>query len=561
MDVPSKPGDAEGSPQSPHRRVPPHFPVAPPVSYNRYRPLRHVRRSEILALVVLTALLDYLIYCGAGGLSFALALLIIPIAVLAFAPVRRFTPALGLVLTLFPLLALHHAWQSDAAGIAVGVGLLVVLALVCRYGRAHIPFLALSFLPTAVAGIVRWIQYIGYGRRRGASFLWRRIEARSLAVIAVPVAIMSAFVLVFLGANPILRDSFNSNWKPLWDMLSNLWEKSAPTPERFLFWLIALVFVASLFRPQAFLYPGHRRWLIPAVPKPAQELRANLSFRIARNTLLGVNVVFLGYNLIDAYYLAYLRELPTGLDHSQYAHQGVIGLTVALAMSTCVLGYAFSGELQYHPRANRLRNASYIWVAQNLLIAVWVMLRLHMYISYNGLTRMRVVGICGTLLVLCGVILVCIMIVRKRSIQWLLRKELAAFVLAIFLFTVLPVDWIVWRVNTPLILRMDPPRPAVQLSVQPISAEGLMILTPLLNHEDPAIARGVAALLGEWYEERGHVYTGPEESPERWTKYQFSEAQCARAILPHLGKIRELIPDSNWGEYLHRAKHRTSGWI
>ena len=561
MDVTTDPGndwgDSSFSAPPPAKR--PTVPVQRP--YNQLRPLRNVRLTEILAIVVATALLDYLIYCGVGGLSYAAALLAIPAVVLAFAPVKRCKPALWLMLAMFPLLALHHAWQSDANAVVVGAALLVAFSLVYRYGRAHIPFLAISSLPSCAIGLFRWVQYIGASRRKPKSLLWRKIEARSLAVVLVPAAVVLAFGLVFLLSNPILREAFDGNWNSFWESLSRLWERVAPTPERAFFWVIALVFMASLMRPYGYLYPGHHRWLVSDVPKPAKEPEMNLSYRISMNTLIGVNLLFLGYNLIDARYLVILRELPSGLDHSQYAHQGVIGLTIALAMSTCVLGYIFSGALHYHPRANWLRAASLLWVAQNLLIAVWVMLRLHMYIGYNGLTRMRIVGICGTLLVLCGVLLVCNMIVRKRSIRWLLRKELAAFVLAVFIYTVLPVDWIVWSVNTPLILHMDPPRPAVQLSVQPISAEGLMTLTPLLDHNDQVIAQGAAALLGSWYEERASAYTGPEVTPERWTKYQLSEAQCARAIAPHLDRIRELIPDGKWSKYLQRAKSRTSGWI
>jgi hypothetical protein len=417
-------------------------------------------------------------------------------------------------------------------------------------------------LPTCLIGVVRCFQYfVPNPRNRKKSALRRRIDATTVAVIAVPLGIVLTFAVVFLLSNPILRDVAGRNWAPLWQSIRDLYARFAPTPERGIFWVACVVFLASLFRPALIRYRGLYKWRIAAVSRPDAPRESKLAYRMAMNTLLGVNLLFIAYNVVDARYLVVLRELPSGLDHSQYAHQGVFWLTVALAMSTAVLGAIFSGALHFHPKAGWLKLLAYIWVLQNLLLAVWVMLRLHMYIDYNGLTRMRIVGIYGTLLVLYGLLLVAIMILRKRSVRWLIRKELAAFAIALVALAVTPLDWIAWSVNTPLIQRMSPPRPAVQLSVQPISAEGLLTLIPLLEHEDPIIAAGVAGLLGEWYAGSGRYFAEQYEPPTRWTKYQLSDERCARVIGSHMDRIRALVPDGDWVAALDRLKSHTARWI
>jgi hypothetical protein len=525
-------------------------------------PLRNVRLLEIVALVALTGALDYLIYQGVGGLSYAIAILAIPLVVLVAAPVKRWSAPLFFVLTLLLTLAARFAWQFQPFSLAIGVAVLFAFAIIYRSGRAYVPFLAVSMLPTGMIGIVRCFQYfVPNLQNRKHTVFRRRVDGTTVAVIAVPLGIVLTFAVVFLLSNPILRDVAGRNWDPLWAAIRDVYARFAPTPERSIFWAACVVFLASMLRPALVRYRGSYKWRISEVTPSDVPSESKLAYRMAMNTLLGVNLLFIAYNVIDARYLVVLRELPSGLDHSQYAHQGVFWLTVALAMSTCVLGTIFSGVLHFHQKAGRLKALAHFWVLQNLLIAVWVMLRLHMYIDYNGLTRMRIVGIYGTLLVLCGLVLVAVMILRKRSIRWLLRKELAALAIAIIALAVTPLDWIAWTVNTPLIQRMIPPRPAVQLSVQPISAEGLMTLIPLLDHDDPVIAAGVAGLLGEWYSGYERYETQRYVPPARWTEYQLSEELCARAIALNMDRIRALIPDGNWGAALERLKAHTARWI
>ena len=87
------------------------------------------------------------------------------------------------------------------------------------------------------------------------------------------------------------------------------------------------------------------------------------------------------------------------------------------------------------------------------------------------------------------------------------------------------------------------------------------MLTLLLDHPDPAIAAGVAALLGRWYFDEGQRYTAPATADARWTTYQLSHARCARVLASHEARILELVPTRDWRTPLGVLRRRTSRWI
>jgi hypothetical protein len=137
-----------------------------------------------------------------------------------------------------------------------------------------------------------------------------------------------------------------------------------------------------------------------------------------------------------------------------------------------------------------------VWAIENLVLALAVYHRLFIYIGFNGMTRMRTVGLLGITAVVVGFVLVLVKIRRNHSFLWLIRGHMWTLAGAIYLYAVLPVDTLAMSYNVRRILGGDP-APSVQISVHPISAEGLLMLTPLLQSDDAIIREGVRAMLAE----------------------------------------------------------------
>ncbi len=97
---------------------------------------------------------------------------------------------------------------------------------------------------------------------------------------------------------------------------------------------------------------------------------------------------------------------------------------MALALATLVLSLAFRGSLLSDPRIKRLRFWAWIWSLENFCWAWPSFHRMFIYIDFNGMTRMRVVGLLGTLSVIIGFALVVAKIVQGRGFLWLIRGQM-----------------------------------------------------------------------------------------------------------------------------------------
>ena len=147
-------------------------------------------------------------------------------------------------------------------------------------------------------------------------------------------------------------------------------------------------------------------------------------------------------------------------------------------------------------RSRVLRRLAWIWSIENLLLALAVYHRLSIYIGFNGMTRMRTVGLLGITAVVVGFVLVVHKITRGHDFRWLIRRQLWTVAIAIYLYAVIPVDPLVHTYNVRRILSGDP-APSVQISVHPIDSAGVLVLFPLLESDDALLREGVRALLAE----------------------------------------------------------------
>ena len=139
--------------------------------------------------------------------------------------------------------------------------------------------------------------------------------------------------------------------------------------------------------------------------------------------------------------------------------------------------------------------------------------RLSIYNGFNGMTRMRVVGLLGISAVVAGFVLVVIKMWRARNFAWVVRNQLMVLAMAFYLYAVFPVDSWVMSYNVRQIMSGNV-RPSVQISHHPTSTEGLLVLFPLLNCPDQIIRDGIAELLVESATEL------KSRRIDHWTAYQ-----------------------------------------
>jgi hypothetical protein len=376
---------------------------------------------------------------------------------------------------------------------------------------------ASQVLPAGFLALGRYAQFGFATRGRAKHWNW-------LAVL-LPALTIAVFSAIFVLANPDLLSWVSQGWTDAVRRFRQWLINYGPSPLEVLFWCGTAWIAAGLLRPLAGFVFGEDSET-QRTTQPSQRIEPAPLFDAFRNTLAGVVVLFAGY-LVFEFATLWFREFPKGFYYSGYAHEGAAWLTVALALATLTLSVVFQGRTLRDPRLGTLRRWAGAWAIENLVLALAVYHRLFIYIGFNGMTRMRIVGLLGITAVVAGFILMLIKISRSRSFLWLVRRDLWALAGCVYLYAVLPVDTFTTWYNVRQILA-GRPAPSVQLSVHPIRSEGLLLLRPLLDSDDAIIREGIRAMLAEQRIELDR--SGSIRQPEHWTAWQWSDALLYRQL-------------------------------
>ncbi len=503
------------------------------------------RLRELAALLGTVILGDLALYSGGGFAGFAAFFLLMPGLFYLGVPRHRAIRHAWILLALLVVLALRLLWLGTPATAVAGVLLLVGFALALAGLPPHILEGFTLAIASLFGGIARLIFY-----SRNTRKTTRQVTKASLAWI-VPAAALAIFGGIFILANPAVRDAvgewFDRAFRDLFSWI--------PRPGHILFWGVLLWATAGLLRPTV------DRILVRKLKHTRETVdRSRLGetpawfYPVARNTLGALIALFAAYLVFELATL-WRGEFPEGFYYSGYAHEGAAWLTVALALATLTLGVVFQGRLLVHPHLSRLKRLAWIWSSENLVLAICVFHRMQIYVDYNGMSRMRVVGLFGIGAVVAGFALVVWKVATRKNFLWIVRRQLWVLAAAVVLYLLFPVDLYVTRYNVHEI-RAGNPAPSVQITSHPVNPEGLPALLPLLNHPDDTIRTGIQALLAR--------HAGPFQAEQKYAREKgWSHLQLARLrAFHHLETTRSQWDvfetpndrDAAWTAFVNRAR-------
>lgn len=480
-------------------------------------PSTPARARELYAAAALVALADLTIYRGQGFGGLAALFSLAPLLLWWGAPGRSRAAGWKWVGPLLGLLSLGLVWCGNDWQVAIGGVLLVACSMaLCGWNLQAanaVPFVLVGLLSgaAAVTVYVRSLPAVaGFSPRTG----W--------LPILLPTAALLGFGSLFVLANPDEARAVGESLKSAWGEIAKL----VSGPGELVFLCVAAWIAGGLLRPMLSQswFDETQESAVAEVPS-GEPLSLPLYWAL-RNMLVAVGVLFAAYLMFE-FATLWGREFPEGFYYSGYAHEGAAWLTAALALSTSLLSLIFRGRVLRDSRLGRLKRLAWLWSVENFVLAVAAYHRLHIYIGFNGMTRMRVVGILGMTAVVSGFALVIWKIKHCRGFLWLINGQLWTLGAAVYLYAVLPVDWLVHSYNVRRILAGDP-APAVQISVHPIDTAGLLALPPLLRSENETIREGVAALLAEW--ELRDRQAASVAGAGHWTRFQGSERLLRREL-------------------------------
>jgi hypothetical protein len=523
------------------------------------------RWPELLAVVLLVVLCDLAIYRGQGFAGYALLFAVAPLLMAIGSPLRGKKgtvpdqPSVGarrngpkgaahrgglspfshcwILGAMLLLLAAKMLWCGSvllvAAGFALTVAFAAALSGLCPYVLEVGVFASQAVL----AGYEGLIHHARSLRKTGPV-----VQRGKWLSYGLPAAAFVVFSLLFILANPDLLTLLGRKVDLVFNALRDWILTFAPSLWEVLFWLAALWIAVGLLRPVA------SRMLFeqmagggPALPGEGPAPVQTPLYSPLRNTLATVIVLFAVYLAFELATL-WFREFPPGFYYSGYAHEGAAWLTVALALATAVLSLVFRGPILHDPRLPELRKLAWLWSLENMLLAAAVYRRLYIYIGFNGMTPMRMVGIFGMTAVVVGFVLVVWKIVYNHNFVWLMRRHLWTVALTVYLFALTPVDAIVTRYNVRRILAGDP-APSVQISVHYIGSEGILLLEPLLDCNNEPIREGVRAMLAQ--RQSATEALAARRRAQGWTALQIADDRVLRELTKNA---------SDWSKYADPAQ-------
>lgn len=506
------------------------------------RPCREqppLRWRELLAVALMVVLADLTLYRANGFAGYATFFLFAPLLLCLGSPRPRPAGGFYLLALMLLLLVARIFWLGSWLAVGVGFSLLAGFAMALSGIRPYVLETIVFASQTIPAGYEGLAQY-----RRSADEL-SPVSARKIGLeYLLPLGVFIVFALLFIVANPDLATFFGEQAQKILTSIRDFILEISPTWQEVLIWLAALWLTIGLLRPlmnKALLQEKFET----AVDAGGSDhaVVASPLYQACRNTLLTVVSLFAAY-LVFEFSTLWFRDFPEGFYYSGYAHEGAAWLTVALTLATLILSLIFRGGILADPRLTQLRRLAWVWSLENILLAVSVYHRMGLYVDFNGMTRMRMVGIFGMTCVVAGFLLVVCKIRRRRSFLWLMRRQLWALAITVFIFALTPVDTIVHNYNVRRIMA-DDPAPSVQISVHPISPEGVPQLLPLAHCKDEIIREGVLAMLAERLDKAETL--AQEIEKQGWTTRQIADCHMISTLRAAAG---------DWDEYQKNPQKR-----
>jgi hypothetical protein len=445
----------------------------------RYRVRAIVRqpsfgKRELAATACVIALGD-VAFANYGGVGQAIGLLAMPMVLLASAKHRVRSVRLIALLSFAALLALRSLYLPSVFVTFVGFAVIAAIAQAIRMPSLYVPEFLLSLIAVGLK-LGRRIQAFARGVTKplNLSSFWSKA-----ATVLIPLILVSVFAGVLSLANPVVAEMIANALRWITFDLPSLWRVA--------------IWIASFWAALMLLRPSLRRAFSWPENAEREQTARPFALALARNSLVGLNLLFLAYNITDAKHLVAFRP-PPGMTTQDYAHQGAFWLTVALSMVNATIGFFFRDGLAVDPVAKRTRALGYGLLAQSFVLAGFTYQRMWIHVAHTGLSNLRIVGFLGASLVVFAMAMITYKLAKAKTFAFVLRRQLEAFATCTVVFALLPTHALSAHVNVQRIVQGEL-GPIVHLFAEAKSEESAALLAPLLTHPNDTVRHGVHALL------------------------------------------------------------------
>ncbi len=160
-----------------------------------------------------------------------------------------------------------------------------------------------------------------------------------------------------------------------------------------------------------------------------------------------LNLLLLLVNILDLNYLWFDGNLPKGINHKAFVHDGIGTLITSIIVAIMILLFYFRGELNYYKNNKWLRALAFAWIVQNAFMIFSTAYRNNMYIQESGLSYKKIGVYVYLILTLIGLITTFIKVFKLKTNWYLFRVNAAVYFYILILSCMFNWDTIITNFN------------------------------------------------------------------------------------------------------------------
>lgn len=152
-----------------------------------------------------------------------------------------------------------------------------------------------------------------------------------------------------------------------------------------------------------------------------------------------LNIMLLFINILDVVYLYILKQLPEGISHTQFVHDGVGMLILSIILGITIILVLFRNALNFEQNNKLIKGLVAFWIIQNIMMIVSTCVRNQIYVNEFNLTYKRIGVFVYLTLASFGLITTLLKVYYKKS-NWYLVK-INSLIGILFLCAAASIDW------------------------------------------------------------------------------------------------------------------------
>ncbi|NWJ52977.1 MAG: DUF4173 domain-containing protein [Bacteroidetes bacterium] len=394
--------------------------------------------KELVGLLLFTTLFYILFWDQFWGLNILLLSIASGAIIFWFNPFAIVQRSVQLMLSANLLCAIGIFWHNSIFTHAI-----YIISFILLIGKSQFPFLTQLFF-LGIAGILNYFICLFKAFKLISNKLtiipgYKKYH-HWIIVITLPIIISSVFLILYYNANESFNkltfQFFDWTYKYLKSFIDLL---SLP---KFFFLLFGFGIGASLllrFKNQL-IEMVEKKLTDDIQRKSWNSYWGNSSltgmknyYRMAIISFLMVNILLLIVNILDITHV-WFNFKPSGVaELRQFVHTGTYILIFSVFIAIGIVLYFFYGNINFYKHNRWVKILAYVWIGQNMIMVVSVLVRNLYYVQLYGLAYKRLGVFFFLIATILALVFLIIKVKERKSIAYYLRTiSITAYCVLLF---------------------------------------------------------------------------------------------------------------------------------